>query len=145
MDEEPDKETPKKRRHLKMIREAIKGLAHNSFLLKGWTAILVCAFFGFAVMTLGSPFTFLACLPALVFWFLDGYFLRQQKLFKALYEHVREKDEENIDFSMDVSEVEETREVSYLSGLFSRTLITFHGAVLGSIVFVSTAMLVAGI
>ena len=41
--------------------------------------------------------------PVLIFWGLDGYFLWQERLFRALYDHIRAMDAAEIDFSMDVS------------------------------------------
>ena len=144
MDNVSDRDVPKKKSHLQMIQGVVNRLAHNSFLLKGWSVVLVSALFALAVKDVSSFFVLLAFFPALVFWFLDGYFLWQERMFRALYDHVRDKNEEDIDFSMDVNEVEETREVSYFRAVFSKTLIAFHGAVLGSILVVSIAMLAIG-
>jgi len=68
-----------------------------------------------------------------VFWGLDGYFLRQERLFRKLYDHVRKLPEEEIDFSMDLSHL---NVVSWFYVLFSKTLIAFHGVVIISIIVV---------
>lgn len=47
---------------------------------------------------------------ALVFWILDGYFLSQERLCRDLYNHVRKLKEEEMDFSMDMSEFKKIQE-----------------------------------
>ena len=64
----------------------------------------------------------------LIFWGLDGYFLWQERLFRALYNHVRAKDAADIDFSMDVNTFRTGWIRSWLGATFSRTLISFYGA-----------------
>lgn len=119
-------------KHLEMIQGVINRLSHNSFLLKGWSVILVSGLFAFAAKNSNHIFIILAYFPALVFWVLDGYFLWQEKLFRKLYDKVREMEESQIDFSMDRSTVQ--KKVScMLCVVFSKTLLPFHGAVLATI------------
>jgi len=76
-------------KHLEFIQAVISRQAGNSFLIKGWSLTLSSALYGFAVS--GSDWR-LACVglaPALGFWGLDGYFLRQERLFRCLYDEVR--------------------------------------------------------
>ena len=91
--------------HLKMIQGVVNRLSNNSFLLKGWSVILVSAFFALATGGTQIYFVYLAYFPAVAFWVLDGYFLHQERLFRKLYDHVRERDDEAIDFSMDTSDM----------------------------------------
>ncbi len=56
-----------------------------------------------------------------VFWGLDGYFLWQERLFRALYDHVRVLAEDQVDFSMDVSSFKTGRARTWPGAMFSRT------------------------
>jgi len=115
----------KKHAHLGMIQGVVNRLSHNSFLLKGWSVILVAALFAVAAER-GSIYSIiLAYFPALMFWGLDGYFLWQERLFRKLYDHVRGKKEEDIDFSMGTSVVKEKAD-SWVKVTLSRTLLVFH-------------------
>ena len=58
---------------------------------------------------------------------LDGYFLWQQRLFRALYDHVRQLEESDIDFSMDIQPFRTNRARTWLGATFSRTLVGFYG------------------
>ena len=61
-------------------------MASNLFLLKGWTITLIAALFALAARILIKFTSFIAYLPALMFWALDGYFLSQERRFQALYD-----------------------------------------------------------
>jgi len=121
--------------HLEMIQGVVNRLSHNSFLLKGWTVILISAMFALAAKDSEILFVYLAYFPAVAFWCLDGYFLHQEKLFRALYDHARMQKEDEIDFSMDTSEVRDQVD-SWCSVAMSKTLIIFHGVILVSIALV---------
>ncbi len=92
-----------KQAHLEMILGVIDRLSHNSFLLKGWSVVLVSAMFALAAKDSQLLFVYLAYFPAVSFWCLDGHFLRQEKLFRKLYDKVLNISDETIDFSMDTS------------------------------------------
>lgn len=112
--------------HLTMIQGVVNRLASNSFLLKGWSVTLVSALLALAA---GSKalYLFLAYLPVVAFWILDGYFLHQERLFRALYDRVRGLSEEAIDFSMNTAGLPVA---SWLRTMFSKTLLLFHGMLL---------------
>lgn len=114
--------------HMQFIQDVIKRLAKNSFLLKGWSVTLVSALFVLATKDRLIFFALLAYLPAIAFWALDGYFLRQERLFRALYNKVRIIEDERIDFSMDTRSVENSVD-TWWNTCFSATLSLFHGTV----------------
>lgn len=125
-----------KQAHLEIIQGVVNRLSHDSFLIKGWSVVLVSAFFVLAGNNSNPFFAVLAFLPGLVFWGLDGYFLWQERLFRKLYDHVREKQEADIDFAMDVSIVKEQVK-PWHEVTVSTTLLAFHGAVTVSILAVT--------
>lgn len=122
-----------KRSHLEMIQGIINRLSQNSFLLKGWSVVLISALMALAAKDSNLIFIFLAYLPALAFWHLDGYFLWQEKLFRELYNYVRRLEEENIDFSMNTKNLEANVE-SWSKTTLSLTLRIFHGIILLAII-----------
>lgn len=120
---------------MEFIQAVINRLSHNSFLLKGWSVVLVSALFALSAGDSKPAFIFLAYIPALIFWGLDGYFLLEEKKFRKLYDHVREFEESEINFSMDTSVVKNQVE-SWISITCSKTLIPFHGSLIGSVFIV---------
>jgi len=125
----------KKQSHLEMIQGVVNRLSQNSFLLKGWSVVLISALFALAANNAKILFIYLAYFPAFAFWILDGYFLWQERFFRALYDYVRVQNEDQIDFSMDTSVVRD-KVKSWTAVVFSKTLLIFHGTVFFSIVIV---------
>ena len=128
--------------HLEMIQAVVTRMASNSFHVKGWSVTLVVALFALAAVDdVNELFVYLAYFPTLMFWALDAYFLREERLFRKLYDHVRILDEGQIDFSMDTSafrtDVDGTWSVAW-----SHTLALFHCTLTGSIILVMFLMIV---
>lgn len=114
----------KKLKHLELIQNAINRLANSSFFLKGWTVIFVAAVLGFAAKDSKPMYVWLAMIPAVFFWILDGFYLNQEQRFRRLYDAVRETDESEIDFSMDTKPFEQNRE--WFKAVASKTLLFFY-------------------
>ena len=64
----------RKLKHLDFIQGVINRLSTNSFLLKGWSVVLVSALFALSASDSNMKFVVLAYFPAISFWALDGYF-----------------------------------------------------------------------
>jgi hypothetical protein len=91
---------PARIKHLEMIQAVVSRLAGNSFLVKGWALTLAGAFLGFAVTTHERALAMASIAPTLIFWVLDTYFLRSERLFRVLYNRVRTRGELHEPFFM---------------------------------------------
>lgn len=105
-------------------------MAGNCFLLKGWVITLVAALFALSAKDANYNYIFIAYFPVVIFWILNGYFLSQERLFRALYDNVRKLDESKIDFSMDTKNFQ-TNENGWLRSIFSQTLVIFYLTLVG--------------
>lgn len=127
--------------HLQMVQGVINRMAGNSFLIKGWSVTLVAALFALAAAEANTLFVYLAYFPSIAFWALDAYFLRQERLFRKLYDHVRQVPESDIDFGMNTlpfsPEVASQGKVA-----FSETLRLFHGTVVASVIIVMVVLII---
>ena len=121
-------------RHLQFIQGVINRLASNSFQMKGWSVVLVAAILVLLAREGRLDAAPIALVPVLIFWFLDGYFLRQERLFRALYDHVRVLEEGKIDFSMDIKSLKIGYNRTWLGATLSRTLFWFYGALVLTVV-----------
>lgn len=121
--------------HIQMIQGVINRMAGNSFLVKGWSVTLVAALFALAAVDSNRLFVYLAYFPSFSFWALDAYFLRQERLFRKLHDHVRALPPAEIDFSMDTRPFDADVHSQFKVG-FSTTLRLFHGTVVGSIIVI---------
>ncbi|MGC2698089.1 MAG: hypothetical protein WA738_20060 [Candidatus Angelobacter sp.] len=70
---------------MKMIQAVINRLAQNSSQAKNWSVAVVTAILAFSSRSAQAISCSLALFPALCFWILDAYYLRQERLFRALY------------------------------------------------------------
>jgi hypothetical protein len=127
-------------KHLEIVQQVITRMAGNSFFLKGWSVTLLSAILAIAVKDSLYRMIWIAFVPVSMFWILDGYFLRQEQLYRKLWDHVRAEDQ-NIatDFSMGTSEVA-PQVASWLRVSFSKTLLIFHGTLFVVLVVALIAM-----
>lgn len=75
-------------KHLEFLQATISRKAQNSFAYKGWTITLVSAIIALSQGNNSSGYL-AALVPLLGFWALDAYSLRQERLFRSLYDEVR--------------------------------------------------------
>ncbi len=115
-------------KEIDIIQDIIKRMAFNSFMIKGWAITLVVV----ALLLKGTEKyqVWLAFIPLLVFWFLDAYFLWQERMYRKLYKWVinnRLKTEEYL-FDMDAYRFK-NKVQSIPRIMFSITLGWFYGSI----------------
>lgn len=118
-----------KPKHLEFIQRSIDRLENNSILLKGWTIILAATLLGLFVSnsdSVASVPIFVICLPVLGFWLLDAHFQSQERLYRALHESVRKVEEEDIDYSMDLTEQKKDKRNGLLQSMIVSSLAMFY-------------------
>jgi hypothetical protein len=115
-------------KHLELIQGVVNRLARNSFVMKGWAVTLIAAVFALGIKETTPTYFLIAFLPAFVFWALDGYYLRQERLFRKLYDGIRKMDFEewNEDpFIMDTRPYND-KVVPWICVCFSRTILPIY-------------------
>lgn len=122
--------SPEKIAHLGFIQAIITRMGANSFLLKGWSVTLVAALCALAVKDADKSFMLLAYFPVFVFWWLDGFFLHTEKLYRRLYEKVAAGEIPSDSFTLNAKGLED-EVTSFISVMFSKTLLPFHGVIVG--------------
>lgn len=123
--------TADKHKHLEFVQAAVNRMAGNLFLLKGWSITLIAALFALAAKDSNQFYILIAYFPLFIFWSLDGYFLSQERKFRALYDHVRLLKESEIDFSMDTSRFRNEPRNTWVGAMSSRTLVIYYGGLAG--------------
>jgi hypothetical protein len=114
-------------KEIDIIQDIIKRMASNSFMIKGWTITLVTV----ALLLRGSKYqVFIAYIPLLVFWFLDAYFLWQERLYRRLYQWVIQHRLETDEYLFDMNAYRfKDEEQSKRRIMFSITLGWFYGSI----------------
>ncbi|MBZ5594766.1 MAG: hypothetical protein LAP39_21180 [Acidobacteriia bacterium] len=73
-------------KYLEMLQAVIGRMAGNQFTLRTWSVGLGTAVIGYGASKEGHPkAALLAIFPAIVFWFLDAYYLALEREFRVLF------------------------------------------------------------
>jgi len=114
-------------KEIEIIQDIIKRMAFNSFMIKGWAITLVVV----ALLLKGTEYqVWIAFIPLLVFWFLDAYFLWQERMYRKLYEWVINNRLKTDEYLFDMNAYRFKEEVqSKFRIMFSITLGWFYGSI----------------
>ena len=74
------------RTHLTILQDVIRRMVGNSASCKNWCILLVAAILVLAARTGAPAFALLALIPALMFLFLDAYYLALEQAFRRSYD-----------------------------------------------------------
>lgn len=75
-------------KHLEFIQNIINRMNANSFQLKGLLITIISAILAIYASTLNNSILYIGFFPAIIFWFLDTYYLQQERKFRGVYENV---------------------------------------------------------
>lgn len=105
-------------KHLEFVQNVITRMNTNSFQLKGWMITIVSAMLAlYASSNNKVLYIFVAIVPVIIFWCLDAFYLKQERLYRKLYKDVVE--DNNIQrFDMNASKYE----VCYCKVFWSKTI-----------------------
>ena len=114
-------------KEIDIVQDIIKRMAFNSFIIKGWAITLVVA----TLLLKGTKHQVLiAFIPLIVLWFLDAYFLWQERMYRKLYDWIisnRLKTDEHL-FDMNAYRFKDEVQSRYRI-MFSITLGWFYGSI----------------
>jgi len=127
-------------KEIELIQNVIKRMAFNSFMIKGWAITLVVV----ALLLKGTGYQiWIAFIPLLVFWFLDAYFLWQERLYRKLYEWVVNNRLKTNEYLFDMNAYRFKEEVqSKFRIMFSVTLGWFYGSIAILIIIYALTLLI---
>jgi len=115
-------------KHLEFIQSVITRMNTNSFQLKGWTVTIVSALLAIYASSKNTYFVLLAVFPDVIFWFLDSFYLQQERKFRGLYNDVAGI----TDNSSKIKTFEMRPDLyiggkySFLSAFFSKTIVPLY-------------------
>ena len=121
-------------KHLEFIQTIITRMNQNSFQIKGWMITIVSALLALYASSGKSVYILIAIVPAIIFWFLDAYYLQQERRFRGVYNDVAGLSPE--DSRINVREFEmpihkyRCGKYCYFNVLFSRTIFPLYGIVI---------------
>lgn len=112
-----------KLKHLEFIQNVITRMNSNSFVIKGWTITIVSAVLAIFATIQIDYILLIGVIPIVLFWFLDAYYLTQEKLFRCLYNKTIQENSVIPLFNMEIpEECKNKSDNSYCSVFFSKTI-----------------------
>ena len=104
-------------KHLEFVQNVITRMNTNSFQLKGWVITIVSALLALYASSDNVLYIFVAIVPVVVFWCLDAFYYKQERLYRKLYQDI--VNDNNISrFDMNASKYE----VCYCKVFWSKTI-----------------------
>lgn len=119
-----------KTKHLEMIQVIVARMGKNSFLVKGWTITIAVAMLSFAPKNQMGLFIPVVLFPSIGFALLDAYYLQLERKYRRLYDIVRAKKDEEIDFCLTIGKECDDSTTKYAKCLFSKSIWIFYLAIL---------------
>ena len=76
-------------KEIDLIQSCINRMAHNSFIVKGWMISVLAVLLGLLSKTFNVTILSIVCIiVSMCFWYLDGFFLRLERLYRWKYEWI---------------------------------------------------------
>ncbi len=125
-------------KYLELIQKIIKRMARNSFQIKTWVATLFAVIIVLTFSIINILIFIVLIFTLCMFWALDSYYLRQERLFRDLYnDNVKEFNEKskniNRPYSMDITSYKKDED-STLRIMFSISELLYYVAFLITII-----------
>ena len=117
-------------KEIDLIQSCISRMAHDSFLVKGWTITLLAAIWALTIHENAVGAVSAISLGVIMsFWYLDAFFLRTEKMYRKMYEWVIvERNKNNEEYLYDLNPHRFAVNVdSTVNVMFSITLRCFYG------------------
>lgn len=116
--------------YFKIIQNTINRLASNSFLIKAWTITLIGSISILTFSILNSIIFTVLIGIVIVFWILDSYYLKMERLYRELYQDNVDKfnvlNQRNEILLFDMKTERYTNKVRLIKVIFSKTESLFY-------------------
>jgi len=117
-------------KHLEFIQNSITRMNANSFQIKGMSVTITAALLALYASSDRPLYIFIAIIPTIIFWFLDAYYLQQERKFRGIYDDVAEISNEETRVVVRLFEMPLQKycggKYSYWNVLGSRTIWPFY-------------------
>lgn len=131
-------------KHLEMIEAIIERMSRNCFQLKGWAMTIVTIVGALSANETDKRFLIIAFMPIIGFWLLDTIYLQQERKYRILYARVTQKEEKEIDFSLDTRSLdystEEKKSICLVLCFVSKSEILFYGILTATMIVLITVL-----
>jgi len=123
-------------KHLEFIQSVVTRMNANSFQLKGWAIAVYSALLVLFASSDGNElYLYMTVVPILLFWFLDTYYLQQERKFRGIYNDVANLSSESTKINVRLFEMPIHKynggKYSYWNVMWSRTVWPLYVTMIG--------------
>lgn len=122
-------------KHLEFIQNIINRMNSNSFHIKGWMITILSALLALYANTNNVSYVFVAIIPTTLFWYLDAFYLQQERKFRELYNDILPDDSTIPLFAMPIDNYTTCR-CCLWSTFFSKTIGWLYGIIVVLLILV---------
>jgi hypothetical protein len=123
-------------KYLEMVQAIVARLSAQSASFKNYCITLVTAIIGFGITATNVNIVALAALPIVAFGYLDARYLRLERGFRTLFDHIRGEDwTTRPSFDLDLKKAQFERH-PFLKAIVTWTILGFYGPLLIGVVTV---------
>lgn len=113
-------------KHLECIQNIITRMNTNSFQIKGMAVAIASALLAVYASEKNPDFVLITIFPLILFWFLDSYYVTQERKFRGLYSDLLKGNPNNLQPFEIILEPYKGGEYSFWSAFFSKTIWTIY-------------------
>jgi len=148
LEKEMDEKQKVLEKEIDLIQGCINRMAQNSFVVKGWLITLVTVVLAlFPERVNINILCYVIIIVTIAFWYLDGFFLKMEKLYRWKYEWVIHNRKENDKYKYDLNPYNSNmwqnlkgdntlKEPCVIKIMFTKTLVPLYGLILALAIFV---------
>ena len=113
-------------KHLEFIQNIITRMNTNSFQIKGMAIAIVSALLAVYASEKNPDFLLVTIFPLILFWFLDSYYLTQERKFRGVYNDLLKGNPNNLKPFEMRPDLYKGGKYSFWSVFFSKTIWTIY-------------------
>jgi hypothetical protein len=126
-------------KEIDLVQSIITRMAHNSFLVKGWSLAILSFSVAFSAHIGMNKLAMLLILPVLALWWLDSYYLKLERAYRRHYADILRKRLSSDDWS-DIYDLNCQKDIKAEQWtfriMFSSSTLPFHGVLFALLLFV---------
>jgi hypothetical protein len=124
-----------KTKHLEFIQNIISRLNSNSFQIKTWAITLIIGLFAVYATNHKTVFIIISAFPIIIFWFIDSYYLYQERKYRKLYNEIIKQNNSIPEYSLDTTSFK-FGIIDYFKSLFSPSKFLVYLTILSIVILI---------